>query len=266
MSGNPRDPWVLLGARTPARIALGRTGVSLPTREVLSFALAHARARDSVHAAVDRTALAGRLRSFGVETIEADSLARDRQTYLRQPDHGRRLDADSRARLGAAARAGSSDLAIVISDGLSATAVTAHAPAVVEALLPHIARLGLVTAPVVLAEGARVALGDEVGVLLRSKLVVVLIGERPGLSAADSLGAYITFDPQPGRTDAERNCISNIRPGGLAPSAAAANLAWLIEAAFVMGATGVRLKDLSGSGELPTDGVVSISSKPERGP
>lgn len=265
MSGNPRDPWALLGARTPARIALGRAGGSLPTREVLAFALAHARARDAVHAVVDWVTLAGRLRMLGIDLIEAGSLARDRQTYLRQPDRGRRLDAVSRTRLGDAARAGTYDLAIVIGDGLSATAVAAHAAVVVEALLPHLARLGLVIAPVVLAEGARVALGDEIGLMLGCKLVVVLIGERPGLSAADSLGAYITFDPRPGRTDAERNCISNIRPDGLDPSAAAANLAWLIAAAFDMGATGVGLKDQSGMGEIPKHVVAVVSRDPERG-
>jgi len=135
---------------------------------------------------------------------------------------------------------------VLIGDGLSATAVTAHAPALVEALLPHVRRLGLSLGPIAVAEGARVALGDEVGRLLGARIVAVLIGERPGLSAADSLSVYLTYAPRPGRTDAERNCISNIRPGGLAPAAAAANLAWLVEAALALQATGVTLKDESG--------------------
>lgn len=264
MSGIPRDPWSLLGARTPARIALGRAGASLPTREVLSFALAHAQARDAVHARVEWPALAARVRAIGLETIEAGSVARDRAVYLRRPDFGRRFDPESRERIRNAARGRACDLAILIGDGLSASAVSAHAPALVEALLPHVARLGLELGPVVLAEGARVALGDEAGVLLAAKMVVVVIGERPGLSAADSLGLYLTFDPAPGRTDAERNCISNVRPSGLAPIAAAANLAWLIEAAFALKATGVRLKDKSGTGELDPDGPAALKQPADR--
>lgn len=245
MTGRPRDPWSLLAARTPARIAIGRAGASLPTREVLAFALAHAKARDAVHARLDWAALAARLQALGLATIEAGSAARDRAFYLRRPDLGRRLDDSSRARLEATASGTSCDLAMLIGDGLSATAVAAQVPALVEAFLPLVARLGLGLGPVVLAEGARVALGDEVGALLRARLVAVLIGERPGLSAADSLSVYLTFDPRPGCTDAERNCISNIRPGGLAPPAAAHNLAWLVEAALAMQTTGVRLKDRS---------------------
>ncbi|MDX2202744.1 MAG: ethanolamine ammonia-lyase subunit EutC [Hyphomicrobiaceae bacterium] len=252
MSANPRDPWALLAARTPARIAIGRAGPALPTREVLAFALAHARARDAVQARLDWTALAERLGGLGLSTIQVASEARDRATYLRRPDLGRQLDGDSRARLEAAAAGTTCDLAILIGDGLSATAVAAQAPALVEALLPHVARLRLSLGPVVLAESARVALGDDVGALLRARLVAVLIGERPGLSAADGLGVYLTFDPKPGRTDAERNCISNIRAGGLVPSAAATNLAWLIEASCAMRATGVRLKDRSDGGQLTT--------------
>ncbi len=253
MSGSPRDPWASMGARTPARIALGRTGVSLPTHEVLSFALAHAQARDAVHARVDWAALAQRLQALGLATIEAGSEARDRAVYLRRPDLGRRFAGASRESIEAAAEKASCDLAIVIGDGLSATAVAAHAPALVEALLPHVARLGLKLGPVVLAEGARVALGDEAGALLGARLVAVLIGERPGLSAADSLSVYLTYEPRPGRTDAERNCISNVRPGGLAPSAAAATLAWLIEAACALRATGVRLKDMRDADALDAD-------------
>ncbi len=252
MTDRPRDPWKHLGARTPARIALGRAGASLPTREVLSFALAHAQARDAVHARLDRAALAAQLRALGLNTIDVVSEARDRATYLRRPDLGRQLDDASRERIKAAVRNETCDLALMIGDGLSATAVAAHAPALVGALLPHIKSLGPTLGPVVIAEGARVALGDEVGALLGARLGAVLIGERPGLSAADSLSVYLTYAPRPGRTDAERNCISNIRPAGLAPEAAARNLIWLIKAALALQATGVALKDRSGADLEPS--------------
>lgn len=248
MTGIPRDPWKGLATRTPARIAIGRAGASLPTREVLSFAMAHAQARDAVHAHLDRTDIVTRLRRLGLAPLEVESRAPDRATYLSRPDLGRQLGQTSRERIEAAAQGTKCDLAILIGDGLSATAVTAHAPAVVEALLPRVKSLGLTLGPVTIAQGARVALGDEVGALLGARLIAVLIGERPGLSAADSLSAYLTYAPLPGRTDAERNCISNIRAGGLAPETAAANLAWLIEAAFRRRVTGVALKDLSGTG------------------
>lgn len=247
MTSVPRDPWKALGAWTPARIALGRTGASLPTREVLSFALAHARARDAVHARLDRGAVAGLLQAIGLETIEVESLARDRATYLRRPDLGRQLDEDSRARIRSMMRGETCDVALLIGDGLSATAVAAHAANLVAALLPQLQSAGLRIGPITIAEGARVALGDEVGALLGARLVAVLIGERPGLSAADSLSVYLTYAPQLGRTDAERNCISNIRPGGLALPTAADNVAWLIKAALAMQLTGVALKDRSGA-------------------
>lgn len=247
MTDIPRDPWALLSSRTPARIAIGRCGASVPTREVLSFALAHAKARDAVHARLDRAALAVRLQGLGLATIEVESQAVDRATYLRRPDFGRRLDTAARNRLIATPQTQQCDCALVIADGLSATAVAANAPTVVECLLPHIGKLGITLGPVAIAAGARVALGDEVGHLLGARLVVVLIGERPGLSSADSLSAYITYAPRPGRTDAERNCISNIRPGGLAAEVASASLAWIIEAALSLQTTGIALKDRSGA-------------------
>ncbi|MFN3869016.1 MAG: ethanolamine ammonia-lyase subunit EutC [Hyphomicrobiaceae bacterium] len=259
MTDTPRDPWVHLGRWTAARIALGRAGASLPTREVLSFALAHAQARDAVHAQLDRAALAKKLRALGLQTVNIESQARDRATYLRRPDLGRCLSDASRDRIGTAAMDQTCDVALMIGDGLSATAVAAHAAALVEAVLPHLRSLELTIGPITLAEGARVALGDEVGALLSARLVAVLIGERPGLSAADSLSIYLTFDPRPGRTDAERNCISNIRPGGLATDAAAANLAWLVKAALDLGATGVALKDQSGASLDPAAIVPSLA-------
>ncbi len=258
MSDVPRDPWKHLRARTPARIALGRTGASLPTREVLSFALAHAQARDAVHARLDRSALAVQMRALGLDTVVAESEARDRATYLRRPDLGRQLDDRSRERIKAAVRNETCDLVLMIGDGLSATAVASHAPALVEAVLLHVNALGLKLGPTVIALGARVALGDEVGELLGARLVAVLIGERPGLTAADSLSVYLTYLPRRGRTDAERNCISNIRPGGLAPEVAAANLAWLVKAALAMQVTGVALKDRSGGGLEGTIGATVL--------
>ncbi|MGE0857314.1 MAG: ethanolamine ammonia-lyase subunit EutC, partial [Hyphomicrobiaceae bacterium] len=222
MSGPPRDPWLALGASTPARIAIGRAGASLPTREVLSFALAHAQARDAVHADFDAAKLAAQLRQLGLaEVLDVASQAIERDHYLARPDLGRRLDAASSAQL-TAKSGGECDLVLMIGDGLSSTAVTAHAVAVIQAFLPHAVRLRLSLGPAVVARGARVALGDEVGAVLKARLVAVLIGERPGLSAADSLGIYLTHTPRPGRNDAERNCISNVRPAGLAPEAAAA--------------------------------------------
>lgn len=252
MSGVPRDPWMRLGVGSPARIALGRAGASLPTREVLAFALAHAQARDAVHARLDRTALGRELAALGLVAVEVESQARDRAVYLRRPDLGRRLDAASRERLSAAVGEARCDLALMIGDGLSATAIAANAVPLVAALLPHCRRLGLSLGPVALAEGARVALGDEVGALQKATLAAVLIGERPGLSAADSLSVYLTYAPRPGLSDADRNCISNIRSGGLEPPAAAANLAWLMEAALARRLSGVALKDGSdGVGALP---------------
>lgn len=244
MTGPPRDPWFFLAERTMARIGRGRTGGSLPTREVLAFDLAHAQARDAVHARFDRTALAKALAGLNLVTLDVESEATERQHYLRRPDAGRRLDAASTAKLAAVAGP-RCDLAIMIGGGLSAVAVEACAVDLIAAFLPGPRRLGLTIGPIILAEGARVALGDAVGAALRARLSIVLIGERPGLSAVDSLGVYLTFDPKGGRHDAERNCISNIRAGGLSPSHAAAKLNWLVNAAFQRGLTGVALKDES---------------------
>lgn len=238
-----RDPWAKLARWTPARIALGRTGASLPTREVLAFALAHARARDAVHAPFDPGAIARGLAPLGLDTIEVGSDAIDRALYLRRPDYGRRLTRASRDALsGCGAPA---DLALIVGDGLSAAAVHAHAIPLIAAFQPHVKRQNLSLAPVVLARGARVALGDEIGALLQARAVAVLIGERPGLSSSDSLGVYLTFGPRQGRSDAERNCISNIRAEGLSYEAAAFKLAWLVREALRRSLTGVDLKDAS---------------------
>lgn len=222
----------------------------MPTREVLAFALAHATARDAVHAAIDFDALQAKLAALGLKTITLASEAGARARYLARPDQGRRLSSASRERAATAA-ATNSDVAIVIGDGLSASAVNAHAADLVAELLPHLDRLGLRLAPIAIAEGARVALGDEIGALMKARIVVVLIGERPGLSSPDSLGLYLTYDPRPGRTDAERNCISNVRGEGLAPQLAAARLAWLVEHALNRRLTGIALKDESDRALMP---------------
>ncbi|MGI3903738.1 MAG: ethanolamine ammonia-lyase subunit EutC [Janthinobacterium lividum] len=236
------DPWTHLGFATPARLALGRSGASLPTREVLNLGLAHARARDAVHAATDGVALAAGIAALGHASLQVDSAAPDRAIYLRRPDFGRRLSAQSRG-LFAASEPNSVDLALIVADGLSAAAIDLNALPLLAALLPRLAGRSL--SPLVVARQARVALGDEIGALLGARMVVLLIGERPGLSAADSLGAYLTFAPRVGLTDASRNCVSNIRTAGLAPEAAAAKIAWLIDRAFALSLTGVALKDES---------------------
>lgn len=240
-----RDPWQAWRKRTRARIALGRAGAALPTDALLAFQLDHARARDAVHHAFDVDALIDGLGPRGADALRVRSRAADRATYLLRPDLGRRLDDASVASL-EGLDAGGCDVVVVMADGLSAAAVAAHAPAVLDALVPALDGLSL--APVVIAREARVALGDEVGALLHARLVVVLIGERPGLTSPDSLGAYLTFAPRVGRHDAERNCVSNIRPEGLTPGAAARRIAWLVRAALARSLTGVALKDESGIG------------------
>jgi ethanolamine ammonia-lyase small subunit len=231
-----RDEWHALAAFTPARLALGRAGNGLPTRRVLEFQLAHARARDAVHAPLDARLVAEELGAPG--TYLLNTLATNRETYLLDPDAGRRLDATSRSKLSS----GRFDAALVITDGLSATAVHAHGAALAR-LIPA-SNPELNWAPVAIVSGGRVAIGDEVAQALGAELCVVLIGERPGLTAADAVGIYVTFAPRSGvTTDAERNCISNVRPGGLALEDAAHRLAWLLTESRRIRLTGVGLKE-----------------------
>jgi len=233
------DAWRELRSLTPARIALGRAGASLPTREVLAFSLAHAQARDAVHAALDVDALLAQLSGEEAEPIVVRSKAADRAAYLARPDWGRRLDSDDASGLVRAAT-GPCDIAWVISDGLSATAVQRHAVPLLTAVRPLLGSLRC--APVVIATQARVALADEVGAALQARVAVSLIGERPGLSSPDSLGLYITWNPRPGTTDEARNCISNVRPLGLAIPAAAQLLAALLRAVLQQQLSGVALR------------------------
>lgn len=248
----PSDVWARLRQWTPARIGLGRAGGSLPTRALLEFELYHARARDAVHAAMDAEALARELRASGLgEAVVLQSQARDRMEYLLRPDLGRMLSAESRARLSDFAnRVGPCELAVVIADGLSAVAPARHAVPLLRELQTV---SGWTNVTMVVANSARVALGDEIGELLGAEAVVVLIGERPGLSSPDSLGVYLTWAPRVGRTDAERNCISNVRPEGLPYAAAARRLAYLLREARMLRLSGVRLKDDSGSGRFMAD-------------
>lgn len=239
---NERELWQRLSGMTPARIGLGRAGAGLPTREVLRFGLAHAEARDAVHAPMDVARIAESIEAAGFSVIEAASTAQDRDTYLRRPDYGRRLDSESRVVLTKAAK-GPVDVALVVGDGLSARAIHENAVPMLSAFRPYAEKAGWALSPVVVAAQARVALGDDIGEALNARAVVVLIGERPGLSSPDSLGAYLTFAPRPGRSDAERNCISNIRSAGLSHRAAAFKLNWLLTQAFALGLTGVKLKD-----------------------
>jgi ethanolamine ammonia-lyase small subunit len=237
----PADPWSALRRHTPARIAPGRAGTSLPTSEVLRFAAAHAAARDAVHLPLDVAALLADLRAHGFEASTATSRAAARIEYLTRPDLGRQLAPGAADAL---ADEGDGGLCIVVADGLSAIAAQRHAVPLLLALRER----GLVADRLVVATQARVALGDAIGERVGASLVLVLIGERPGLSSPDSLGAYLTWQPKSGRVDSERNCVSNIRPEGLPLPDAAARIAWLVGESRRRRLTGIGLKDDS---ELP---------------
>jgi ethanolamine ammonia-lyase small subunit len=238
------NPWQALRRLTPARVALGHSGVSVPTGAQLAFQLAHAQARDAVHLELDAEALAATLEQAGYGCLLVHSRCPDRITYLQRPDLGRRLDADSRERLARLAGAPCS-LALVVADGLSALAIERHALPFLAALRSRLAPDNWTVAPLVLARQARVALGDEIGEVLGAQAVVVLIGERPGLSSPDSMGLYLSWAPKIGLTDARRNCISNVRAGGLSYDEAAYKLHYLLTEARARGMSGVELKDES---------------------
>jgi ethanolamine ammonia-lyase small subunit len=223
---------------TPARVDLGRAGHSLPTRELLEFQLAHAQARDAVHLALDVNSLVVELNQRCLPSITLASAALDRATYLQRPDLGRQLNPDSRERL--AKLKSVYDAVFVIADGLSALAVHRHATPLLDVFLP---KLDWKLAPVAIVQQGRVAIGDEIGEILGTQLSVVLIGERPGLSSPDSLGIYLTWNPRPGRTDAERNCISNVRAEGLSYTLAAHKLLFLMNESRRLKLSGVPLKE-----------------------
>jgi ethanolamine ammonia-lyase small subunit len=248
MSAEARNSGALevakrLRAMTPARVGLGRSGVSQLTRDVLNFQMSHAQARDAVHARLDANALAKTIETMTpLKVLMLHSAAGSRAEYLQRPDLGRRLNEESREKL-AKRVDGAPDLAIVVADGLSALAAERHAAPLLERLLPRLG--GWRLAPFCIVEQGRVAIGDEIGEMLKARLSVVLIGERPGLSSSDSLGAYLTYAPRAGRTDAERVCLSNIRAEGLSYDEAAEQLERIVSEAFTRRLTGVAPRTLT---------------------
>lgn len=262
------DPWRELKRFTQARIALGRTGTSMPTKEVLDFSLAHAMARDAVHLALDADALEAGMQAQGFATVQVHSRAPDRASYLLRPDWGRSLDEASLSTLvnyknAANARITATapiDFLIVVGDGLSSLAVSRHVPPLLEEIrntLPVEWTVG----PVIIASQARVAIADEIGEALGARIVVMLIGERPGLSSPDSLGIYLTYAPKNSCSDADRNCISNVRPDGLSYAAAAKKLVWLAKEANRLKLSGVALKDESDMREIGQQTTHSLTQR-----
>jgi ethanolamine ammonia-lyase small subunit len=239
------DTWESLKDFTAARIAQGRTGVSLPLKKSLEFRMAHALARDAVYSSLRIDALAKKLSPL-LPVIEVQSQAQDRIVYLQRPDLGRKLNEDSVEKIKEYSRGDYVDVALIVADGLSATAINEHATPLLEIIVAELNNSGLTTTPITLVEQGRVAIADEIGFLFNAKLAVILIAERPGLSATDSVGIYLTYDPKPGKTDEARNCISNIRPRGLSYAHAAAKLVFLIQESLRLKLSGVNLKDTSG--------------------
>ncbi|WP_111494688.1 ethanolamine ammonia-lyase subunit EutC [Marinobacter bohaiensis] len=246
------NPWRALRQYTDARIGLGRAGISLPTSEMLEFQLAHARARDAVHFPLDVDRLLEELAALdspllsGVAPLRLHSQADDRATYLQRPDLGRELSSASSEKLAEPDLATDGyDLALVVVDGLSSSAVQANAVPFLSAFLQDLAqeRDDWRLAPLTVVEQGRVAIGDAVGAALKARVVAVLIGERPGLSSPDSLGLYLTWNPRPGLNDADRNCVSNVRPAGLPVEQASQRLLYLLREAFRLKLSGVGLKD-----------------------
>jgi ethanolamine ammonia-lyase small subunit len=238
-----QGPWADLRRLTAARIGLKRSGASLSTAPLLQFALAHAQARDAVHEALDEAKLATDLDALSFPVLRVASAVESRQQYLMRPDLGRQLAADAEAVL--APQGGSHDVAFVIADGLSARAVQAHAAPVLRETLAALRNEDWRIAPLVVARHGRVAIGDEIAARLKADAVVVLIGERPGLSSPDSMGAYLTWQPHAQTTDADRNCISNIRPEGIGYADAAFKIASILRAMKTRRLSGVMLKDES---------------------
>lgn len=242
--------WPLLRQHTQARIGLPRAGAALATSELLAFQLAHAQARDAVWRNWDPDSYVPELRAQQIAHVICRSQAADRATYLKRPDLGRCLEPDSVAQLTAAASRPPAEIALILSDGLSASAAHEHGLNTVRAILNGLARTNTSVAPLVLISQARVAVSDPIGAALGVRAAVIILGERPGLSAANSLGIYLTYDPKPGNTDAQRNCISNVRePNGLPPLLAAERLIELLQRSLALGASGVQLKP--GSAQLP---------------
>jgi ethanolamine ammonia-lyase small subunit len=235
--------WVELRRLTPARIGLRRTGASLATGPLLDLQLAHARARDAVHESFDEPRLISELAKLGLPVLSVASASKDRQHYLMRPDLGRRLASSAETTLSQHAKDNGYDVASVIADGLSARATQAHAEPVLVGALPALRAEGWRIAPLVVVRLGRVAVGDAIANALRADCVVILIGERPGLSAPHSMGAYLTWQPGAQTPDADRNCISNIRPEGIGYADAAFKLVYMLRAMRARRLSGVRLKD-----------------------
>ena len=239
-----QDEWEKLKQFTDARIAIGRAGSSIPTRPMLEFQLAHAQAQDAVYQALDVTTLAEKIKSLGLETITVKSQAEDKQDYLKRPDLGRLLDQNSVEALKQHSQQSAKfDVCIVVGDGLSALAIEENAFKLIQSLQPEIKQENWMIAPIVIATGSRVALGDQVCEILNAKMLIMLIGERPGLSSPDSLGIYYTFEAKSGDLDSKRNCISNVRPAGLSIPIATQRLMNLMRKSKNLGYSGVNLKD-----------------------
>lgn len=252
------DPWAPLRRLTAARIGLARTGASLATSALLDFRLAHARARDAVHAPLDEPKLMGDLKVIGMPVLTIASAAVDRSQYLLRPDLGRSLATSAIDILNA--HAAQYDIVFVVTEGLSAGAVQAHAGPVLATLVPTLEHEGWRIAPIVLVRLGRVAVGDRVARALGAHSVAILIGERPGLTAPDSMGVYLTWSPGPQTTDAQRNCISNIRPDGTGYADAALRIAHLLREMRAQGLSGVALKDSSDTARSITSDLSRPSS------
>ena len=248
-----KDVWNSLRRYTPARIAIGRAGGSLPTQEMLEFAWAHARARDAVKAELDVEKLARAIEKLGVKCLRLESAAPDRDTYIRRPDFGRKLSDRSRELLAQSNPPAVCNVALIVADGLSAVAAQQQTVKVLEKLFPMLATSRISVGPICIVKNARVAIEDEIGEATNASAAIILLGERPGLGTADSLGAYLVYHPKVGKTDADRNCISNIREAGLPPPAAAETIHYLLSESLRRKLSGVALKD---------DRVPSLGSSP----
>ncbi len=244
------DPWVQLRKLTDARIGLGRCGVAQPLQANLDFRLAHAQARDAVHAEFRQKEWVKRITKHH-PAVELESAVSDREQYLTRPDLGRKLSELSVRKFSEMVGSQTFDLVLVVGDGLSARAIHEHAIPFIEQWIPFMADAGYRMAPIAVVKHARVAIADEIGALCAAKLSIILIGERPGLSSPDSMGAYLTFHPRTGTTDEKRNCISNIRSGGYPIREAVRKTCYLIEHAMENGFTGVNLKDNMSATYLP---------------
>jgi ethanolamine ammonia-lyase small subunit len=246
-----QDPWQSLKKFTSARIALGRVGSSLPTKEILNFGMAHAMARDAVHLTLDVDLLESQIQAIGFSTLKVHSRAPDRASYLLRPDWGRRLNDESAAKLISPAEH-EFDLMLVVADGLSSLAIQKHALPMLHAIKAELPT-SWKTGPLIIASQARVAIADDIGERMKARMTILLIGERPGLSSPDSLGLYLTYQPKLTCSDADRNCISNVRPEGLSYEAAAKKLMWLAQESVRLKVSGVALKDESDVQQIAKD-------------